>query len=61
MMLIFPFLVIELYFLIPVVIAGIFNPTAELYIPIGTRTKEAKAEATIYSVTTEAIMSVQYT
>ena len=38
------FLFIELCFLIPSVITQIFNPTAELVIPIGLPTKEAKAE-----------------
>ena len=38
------FLFIDLYFLIPVVIIKIFNPIAELVIPIGILTKEAKAE-----------------
>ena len=38
------FLVIDLYFLIPVVIAQIFDHIAELVIPIGIPTKEAKAE-----------------
>ena len=40
----FFFLIIDLYFLIPAEIAQIFNPTAELVIPTGTRTKEANAE-----------------
>ena len=31
-------------FLIPAVIAQIFNPIAELLIPVGILTKEAKAE-----------------
>ena len=39
----FIFLFIELSFLIPAVIAQIFNPTAELVIPIGTQNKETKA------------------
>ena len=43
-MLIFLFLIIDLYFLIAAVITQIFNPTSELVIPIGTPTKEAKAE-----------------
>ena len=38
------FLIIDLYLLIPAVFAQIFNPTAELIIPIGIPTKEAKAE-----------------
>ena len=40
----FFFLVIDLYFLIPTVIAQIFNPIAELVIPIGILVKEAKVE-----------------
>ena len=35
---------IDLYFLIPAVIAQIFNPTAEIVIPAGTHTNEAIAE-----------------
>ena len=38
------FLIIDLYFLIPAVIAQIFNPISELVIPIGIPMKEAKAE-----------------
>ena len=38
------FLIIDLYFLIHAVITQIFNPIAELVIPIGISTKEAKAE-----------------
>ena len=38
------FLVIDLYFLIPVVIVQIFDHIAEPVIPIGIPTKEAKAE-----------------
>ena len=37
-------LIIDLYFLIPAVIAQIFNPVAELVIPAGIPTKEEKAE-----------------
>ena len=40
----FFFLIIDLYFLIPAVIAQIFNSIAGLVIPIGIPTKEAKAE-----------------
>ena len=35
---------IDLYFLIPVFIAQIFNPAAELVIPTGTPTNETKTE-----------------
>ena len=38
----FFFLIIDLYFLIPAVIAQIFNPIAELVIPIGIPSKQAK-------------------
>ena len=38
------FLIIDLYLLIVVVIAQIFNPTAELVMPIGITNKEVKAE-----------------
>ena len=49
----FLILIIELYFLIAAVIAQIFNPTAELVIPIGTATKEAKAEMETHPVIVE--------
>ena len=49
----FFFLIINLYFLIPAVIAQIFNPIAELVIPIGIPTKEAKAEIEIHPVIAE--------
>ena len=38
------------FWLIPAVIAQIFNPIAELVIPIGIPTKEAKAEMEIRPV-----------
>ena len=44
---------IDLYFLIPVVIAQIFNPAAELVIPTGTPTNEAKAEIKKHRLTAE--------
>ena len=50
----FFFLIIDLYFLIPAVIAQIFNPIAELVIPIGIPNKEAKAEIEIHLVIAEA-------
>ena len=40
----FFFLVIDLHFLIPAAIAQLFNLIPELVIPIGTLSKEAKAE-----------------
>ena len=50
----FFFLIIDLYFLIPAVIAQIVNPVAELIIPIGIPKKEAKAEIEINPVVVEA-------
>ena len=50
----FFFLIIDLYFLISAAIAQIFNPIAELLIPIGTTSKEAKAEIEIHPVIAEA-------
>ena len=47
-------LIIDLYFLIPAAIAQMFNPTAELVIPIGIPSKEAKAETEIHPVVAEA-------
>ena len=48
------FLIIDFYFLIPAVNAQIFNPFAELVIPIGIPSKKAKAEVEKYPVNTEA-------
>ena len=48
------FLIINLYFLYPAVIAQIFNPIAELVIPLGIPNKETKAEIEIHPVTAEA-------
>ena len=48
------FLIIDLYFLIPAAIAQIFHPIAELVIPIGLSSKEAKAEIQIHPVIAEA-------
>ena len=48
------FLVIEFYVLILAVIAQIFNPIAELVIPIGIPIKEVKEEIEIYTVIVEA-------
>ena len=47
------FLIIDLYSLVPVIIAQIFNPIVELVIPIGIPSKEAKAEIEIHAVTSE--------
>ena len=49
----FFFLVIDLYFLIPVVVAQIFHPIAELAIPIEMPIKEEKAENQIDPVIVE--------
>ena len=53
-MLLFLFLIFDIYFLIPPVIANIFNPIVELAIPIGIPSKEAKGEVEIYPVIVEA-------
>ena len=47
------FLIMNLYFLIPEVIAQIFNPTAALTMPLGIPNKEAKVEMETDPVTTE--------
>ena len=44
-------LITDLYFLIPAIITKVFNPIAELIIPI--RTKETKAEMVMHPVTVE--------
>ena len=44
------FLIIDLYFLIPAVIAQSYNPFAEFVMPIGIPSKEAKAEIEIRPV-----------
>ena len=49
----FFFLIIDLYFSIHAVIVHIFNSIAELVIPIGKPTKEAKAEIEIHPVIVE--------
>ena len=46
----FLFLIIHLHFLIPAAIAQIFNPIAELLIPIEILIKEAKVEIEIHPV-----------
>ena len=48
------FLIIDLYFLIPTVIAQVFNLIAQLVIPIRIPSKEAKAEIEMHPVTAEA-------
>ena len=49
----FFFLIIDLYFLTPVVITKIFNPISELVISIGKPTKEAKTEIEAHPGTVE--------
>ena len=53
-LLIFLFLIINLYFLITAIIAQIFNTIAELVILTGIAIKEAKAEVEIQPVILEA-------
>ena len=53
----FFFLIIDLYILIPAVVTQIFNPIAELVIPIGIPTKEAKTEMETHPVTAEISIS----
>ena len=50
----FFFLIIDLQFLILAVIAQIFNPIAELVIPIAISNKKAKIEIEIHPVIAEA-------
>ena len=57
MLFFFFFLIIDLYFLISTVIAQIFNPIAELVIPIRIPTTEAKAEMKIHPVIVEITIS----
>ena len=49
----FFFLIIDLYFLIPTVVTQIFNSTAELVIPIGISTNEAKVNMEPLSISVE--------
>ena len=44
------FLIIDLYFLIPAVTAQIFNPIAELVIPIRIPVKEVKVKIKVHTV-----------
>ena len=50
-------LFIDLHFIIPAVVTQIFNPVAELVIPIRIPTKEAKAEMETHSVIAEIKIS----
>ena len=52
----FFFFIIDLYFLIPAVIAEVFNHIAELVNPIGIPIKDAKAEIEIHPVIVKAKM-----
>ena len=56
-MLLFFFLIIDFYFLIPRVIIQIFNTTAELTIPRKMSTKERKAKIEAHPVTVEVNIS----
>ena len=49
----FFFLIIDLYFLVAAVISQLFNPNAELAIPIGILTKEAKVAIETHTVIAE--------
>ena len=51
------FLLIDLYFLIPAAMAEMFNPIAELIIPIGIPIKEAKVEMKTHPVIVEVKIS----
>ena len=51
------FLIIDLYFLIPAVITQVFHPFAELVIPIGIPTKEAKSQMETHPVLVEITIS----
>ena len=48
------FLIIYLYFSIPALLSKFFNPIAELVMPTGIQTKEAKTGIEKYPVTSEA-------
>ena len=56
-MLLLLFFIIDLYFLIPAVIAQIFIPTAELVILTGIATNKANAEIETQPVTVEGKIS----
>ena len=60
-MLLLPFLITDLYLLIPTAIAQIFNPTAELVIPTGAATNEVNTEIEAQPVTVEAKISKSLT
>ena len=50
-------IIIDLIFLIPTVIPQFFNTIAELVLPIGIATKEAKAEMETHPVTVDINIS----
>ena len=50
-------IIIDLIFLIPAVIPQFFNTVAELVLPIGIATKEAKAEMETHPVTVDINIS----
>ena len=50
---IFDYWLTDIYFLIPAVITKVFNPIAELVIPLGIPTKEAKTEMEMRPVIVE--------
>ena len=56
-MFLFFFLIIDLYFLSPAVIAQIFNTVAELVIPIGIPATEVKAKMVTHPIIVEIIIS----
>ena len=53
----FSFFIIDLYLLISIVIVQIFNPIAELVIPIGIPTKEEKTEIETRPINVETKIS----
>ena len=53
----FLFLFIDLYFLIPAVIAQVFNPVVELAVPLGILTNEPKEEMETHPVIVETTIS----
>ena len=56
----FFFFIIDLYFLIPAVIAQIFNPIAEIVIPIEIPSKEADTKIEIHRVTKIRKCSIKF-
>lgn len=48
------FLITDLYYLVPAVIAQILNPIVELVMPVGTPSKGAKGKIKIHLLTPEA-------